>query len=71
MISHFVKIMDDLKLFHQKTQQNQIRRFDLLGAIPQIRFKKYKKNQGTSLKNMDLGYLNFLEFQNFSICWTY
>ena len=35
-----------------------------------IYFKKYKKNTGTSLENMDFGYLNFLEFQIFAIFWT-
>ena len=28
-------------------------------------FEKYKKNTGTSLENLDLGYLNFLDLQNF------
>ena len=40
MISHFVKIMDDLKLFNEKTPKIRFDDAIFFGAIPQIRYKK-------------------------------
>ena len=36
MISHFVKIMDDLKLFNQKTPKIRFDDDIFVGAIPEI-----------------------------------
>ena len=41
MIFHFVKIMDDLKLFNQKNTQKPINHTKFLRRILQIIYKKY------------------------------
>ena len=60
LISHFVKIMDDLKLFHQKNTQKPINHPKCLRRIPEIWYKKYGGLLGP--KNVKI-----LEFQKVEI----
>ena len=41
MIFHFVKIMDDLELFNQKTPKIRFDDDIFFGVIPEILYKKY------------------------------
>ena len=59
MIFHFVKIMDDLKLFHKKPQKT-INHPNFLKRIPQILNKKYGGLRGP--ENVEI-----LEFQKVEI----
>ena len=60
MISHFVKIMDDLKLFNEKTPEI---RFDALISLGQF-LKYYIKSIGVKRSNN----VKILEFQKVEMC---
>ena len=61
MISHFVKNIDDLKLFHEKTPKIRFDALIFVGAIPEIWYKKYGGLIGP--KNVEI-----LEFQKVEMC---
>ena len=60
MISHFVKIMDDLKLFHQKTTKKRLIIRSFLGGKCQNMIQNYGGLIGS--KNVEI-----LEFQKVEI----
>ena len=60
MISHFVKIMDDLKLFHQKTTKNRLIIRSFFGGKCQNMIQNYWRLIGP--KNVEI-----LEFQKVEI----
>ena len=61
MISHFVKIMDDSKLFHQKTTKNRLIIRSLFGGKCQNMIQNYGGLIGP--KNVKI-----LEFQKVEMC---